>query len=470
MTAPTALVRWAALQTVGHPLCALRMTATNGQPPARFVRAFHGSAATFRATAPQSALGRGLAATRRGLVTAGLVVGTLAGAAYLWDSRAAVYPCVVMPVLRLFDAEDTHAFSIQLAKWGLVPRDTSRDQLEPVLETQLWGKTVVNPLGLAAGYDKNGEAIDAMYGLGFGLVEIGSITPTPQPGNPRPRVFRLPEEKACINRYGFNSQGHEATRQHLVDRFWRKVIANQPATEDKTTAVVQVPVEQQFRSGVPGRLLGINLGKNTNSPQDSYEDYVHGVQAFGALADYLVVNVSCPNTPGQRDQQKGEKLEQLLKQVVSERDQLEGHRPPLVVKISPDLSETELTQIAQASLKARVDGIIVSNTTTQRPRGLRASAAVLQERGGLSGPPVQDLSLQALKSVYRLTRGEIPLIGCGGISSGADALRFARAGASAVQIYTSMSYDGPGVPRRIKDEVVQLLEGQKWSSIVGKDA
>ncbi|KAJ1973299.1 dihydroorotate dehydrogenase [Dimargaris verticillata] len=470
MTAVTATARWAASQKVGQTLRTPRAAVTVAKQPTGFARAFHGSAATFRATVPKSALGRGLAATRRGFVTAGLVVGTLAGSAYLWDSRAAIYPYVVMPALRLFDAEDTHAFSIQLAKWGLVPRDTSRDQPEPALETKLWGKTVVNPLGLAAGYDKNGEAIDAMYGLGFGLVEVGSITPAPQPGNPRPRVFRLPEEKACINRYGFNSQGHEATRQRLVDRFWRKAIANQPGTDDETTAAAQVPVEQQYRSGVPGRLLGINLGKNTNSPQDSYDDYVRGVQAFGALADYLVVNVSCPNTPGQRDQQKGDKLEQLLKQVVSERDQLEGHRPPLVVKISPDLSEAELTQIAQASLKARVDGIIVSNTTTQRPRGLHASSAVLHERGGLSGPPVQDLSLQALKTVYRLTRGEIPLIGCGGIGSGADALRFARAGASAVQIYTSMSYDGPGVPRRIKDEVVQLLEGQKWSSVVGKDA
>ncbi|KAJ1961260.1 dihydroorotate dehydrogenase, partial [Dispira parvispora] len=289
---------------------------------------------------------RGASSVRRGLTTLGIAVGLVFGMAYLDDSRAAVYSHVVMPALRLCDAEDTHVWSIQLAKLGLSPRDTSRDTPHPDLEVNLFGKPLYNPVGLAAGYDKHGEAVDAMFNLGFGMVEVGSVTPIPQPGNPRPRLFRLPQERACINRYGFNSEGHDTVYQRLVDRFWRRTVKNQSVDETKPVS----NVEQTYRSGIPGRLLGINLGKNSASPADSYQDYVQGVQKFGSLADYLVINVSCPNTPGQVEQQKQGRLVSLLKGVVQARDELEGHRPPVVVKISPDLQPTELREIADAVL------------------------------------------------------------------------------------------------------------------------
>ncbi|RKP38161.1 Dihydroorotate dehydrogenase-domain-containing protein [Dimargaris cristalligena] len=405
-------------------------------------------------------------------VTAGLVLGATFGSFYLMDSQAGIYPYVIMPLMRLLDPEDVHRLSIQLASYGLSPKDPRRDREDSALEMELWGHTLTNPLGLAAGFDKHAEAVDAMFDLGFGLVEVGSITPRPQPGNPRPRVFRIPEARAVINRYGFNSEGHAAAYDRLMHRYWGHVISNQSL--DPETSGTEEPIEKSYRSGRSGRLLGINLGKNTDSPTDSYEDYVEGVKRFGHLADYLVVNVSCPNTPGQREQQKEGRLVSLLKQVVSTRNQLNGHQPPLVVKISPDLSEAELREIADAALTARVDGIIISNTTTQRPRQLlplsESSAQNFQEKGGLSGLPVRDLALRTVRQMYQLTDGRIPLIGCGGVSSGADAVALARAGASAVQLYTSMVYDGPGLPRRIKDEVVELLGDQSWKDIVGKDA
>ncbi|KAJ1649322.1 dihydroorotate dehydrogenase [Dispira simplex] len=443
-----------------------------------FARSFHQSVAwtrlfvkkdVYTSTGPldssMQTVERGASTVRRGLTTLGIAVGLVFGMAYLDDSRAAVYSHVVMPVLRLCDAEDTHVWSIQLAKMGLSPRDTSQDTSHPNLTVNLFGKTLHNPVGLAAGYDKHGEAVDAMFNLGFGMVEVGSVTPLPQPGNPRPRLFRLPQERACINRYGFNSEGHDTVYQRLVDRFWRRTVKNQSIDETQPVS----NVEQTYRSGIPGRLLGINLGKNTASSADSYEDYVQGVHKFGSLADYLVINVSCPNTPGQVEQQKRGQLVSLLKEVVQARDQLEGHRPPVVVKISPDLLPSELREIADAVLTARVDGIILTNTTAQRPQGLKEDTSLVHQKGGLSGPPLADLSLRTLREMYRLTQGKVPLIGCGGIRSGEDALKFARAGASVVQLYTGMAFEGPGLPRRIKDELVELLDGRPWSEIVGTD-
>jgi dihydroorotate dehydrogenase len=299
-----------------------------------------------------------------------------------------------------------------------------------------------------------------MLSLGFGLVEIGSVTPLAQPGNPKPRVFRLEEDRAIINRYGFNSRGHEYVRGRLA------------------TAAASMP---------RGRLLGVNLGKNKTS-DDAAADYCAGVRALGPYAGYLVVNVSSPNTPGLRDLQQRDQLTRLLRAVRTEVDLLPQPRPPLVLKMSPDVDAAGRKDIAAVALTERVDGIIVSNTTISRPpppvvvkmlpgmepaerieiaavgltgkadgvavshtaaaRRVSLKSPLQSESGGLSGPPLKDLSTETLRDMYRLTKGRVTLIGAGGVSSGADAYDKLRAGASAVQLYTALVYEGPTVVAR----------------------
>jgi len=284
-------------------------------------------------------------------------------------------------------------------------------------------------------------------------VEIGSVTPKPQQGNPKPRMFRLEEDKAVINRYGFPSQGHAFMLSRLKERL--------PNWE----------IEFEHASLRPGDLLAVNLGKNKDSPADSIDDFIAGVKTFGPYSDVLVVNVSSPNTPGLRGLQNKEHLEGLLKGVTEARDELKpshitAKKPKLILKLAPDLDEAQLIDIADLVQKANLDGVIVSNTTIQRPKHLVSSEKT--EIGGLSGPPVKPYSLKALKTLRQHLPASIPLIGCGGISSGADALEFAKAGASLIQIYTSFGYDGVGTCRRIKDELVEELkkEGKTWKQVV----
>jgi len=311
-----------------------------------------------------------------------------------------------------------------------------------VLQTHLWGHVVDNPIGLAAGFDKDGEAIGNLLSMGFGSVEVGSITPKPQPGNPRPRVFRLEEDRAVINRYGFNSCGHDAAVARL------------------SLAAKTIPA---------GRLLGINLGKNKTS-EDAAADYCAGVRSLGPFAGYLVINVSSPNTPGLRNLQGREELSHLLREVRKEVDNLPHPQPPLVLKMSPDVDKSECADIAEVALKARVDGIIVSNTTISRPESLKSK--LKDEIGGLSGAPLMSRSTAVLQEMYKLTEGKITLIGVGGIDSGADAYEKIRAGASAVQLYTSLVYEGPTLVARIKRELAELLEKDGYVSVqdaVGAD-
>ncbi|KAJ1916154.1 dihydroorotate dehydrogenase [Tieghemiomyces parasiticus] len=387
---------------------------------------------------------------------------------YLSDVEAGIYDRVVMPFLRRFDPETVHRFSIAMAAWGLVPYDKRQRTDDARLRTTLWGRELRNPIGLAAGYDKHAEAVDAMFDLGFGMVEVGSITPEPQEGNPRPRVFRLEDDRSVINRYGLNSDGYAPPSLRINRRYWRQVVENLQK-EPVDDYLLMEPMEQRYRSGLEGRFLGVNLGRNTRRRDTGAADYLVGLRAFGDRADYAVINVSCPNTPDKGSQQRDGKLVGMLKEIVAYRDQIEDFKPRLVVKISPDLTPQELRTVAEAALEANMDGIIVSNTTTQRPATLQSDPAVVTQTGGLSGPPLRDLALSALREVYKVTQGRIPIIGCGGISSGADAILFARAGANAVQIYTAMVYGGPAVPRRIKDEVLELLGDQKWTDIIGKD-
>ena len=301
----------------------------------------------------------------------------------------------------------------------------------------MWGRTFSNPVGLAAGFDKNGEVVPELLGMGFGFVEIGSVTPLAQPGNPKPRCFRLKEFDAVINRYGFNSVGVDEVKSNL----------------------------SQARSRMPeGGLgvLGVNLGKNKTS-EDAIGDYKVGVRELGPLADYLVINISSPNTPGLRALQNRKELEALVSGVLAERDQL-ASRVPLLVKIAPDLVREDLEDIAKVSMKLGVDGLIVSNTTIDRP-GPIASHPHGHEAGGLSGKPLFAMSTAVLRDMYSLTGGSIPLVGVGGVSNGREAYEKIRAGASLVELYTSLSYQGPSVVPRVKKELAACLHADGFSSI-----
>ena len=356
------------------------------------------------------------------------------------EAYSTLYSTAVAPALRLLDAETAHRAGVFAAAHGLLPRAKTAD--DAVLRTTLFGRSVPNPVGLAAGFDKHGEAVDGLLGIGFGLVEIGSVTPKPQPGNAKPRVFRLPEDRAVINRYGFNSVGHADAAELLRAR---------PAA-------------------APGAgLLGVNLGKNKTS-DDAAADYVAGVRALGGFADYLVVNVSSPNTPGLRSLQAGRELAKIVsrtKQALSEA----APGVPLVVKIAPDLGPADKKQIARVVLRHGVDGMIVSNTTVSRPEPV-ASHPLGGEKGGLSGKPVREASTALIREMYELTGGRVPIVGCGGVSSGLDAYEKIRAGASLVQLYTGLIYQGPVLVPRIKTELAQLLARDGFESVeeaVGAD-
>lgn len=392
------------------------------------------------------------------------VAGAAAGALYVFDARAGVHEYVLCPLIRTFtDGETGHKLGIELMKYGLAPRLRGEDtrletDLEPILGVDVFGYRMKSPIGLAAGLDKDGVAIEALFNTGFSYVEIGSITPEAQPGNPKPRFFRLPRDDAVINRYGFNSSGHLPVVATLARRLF--------GHENPDT----------FSNALrDGKLLGINLGKNKNG--DEVEDYVKGVQRLGPYADVLVINVSSPNTQGLRDLQSEKRLTNLLTTVVGERDKLGtnklGRKPPVLVKVAPDLSELEIEAIATAAKSSKADGIVISNTTIQRPENLYTTdKALVSQVGGLSGKPLKPLSLKALRTLRKYTKdSDLVLIGCGGISSGQDALEFGKAGATFVQLYTAFAYKGPGLPAKIRDELADLLkkENKTWLQIIGED-
>nr|XP_060644317.1 dihydroorotate dehydrogenase (quinone), mitochondrial [Anolis sagrei ordinatus] len=363
------------------------------------------------------------------------------------------YTGQLMPALQwALGPETSHTLALRFLALGLRPLRLRKEEWEAeggpsTLEARVFGRCFRNPLGLAAGFDKDGEAVDGLFGLGFGFVEVGSVTPQPQEGNPRPRVFRLDQDQAIINRYGFNSQGHVAVQQRLKAR-----------------------QETQCHLRKEGMLLGINLGKNKSSV-DASADYVAGVQMLGPLADYLVVNVSSPNTPGLRTLQGKAELRLLLGKVLAERDALPAEpKPAVLVKIAPDLTTQEKRDIASVVCELGVDGLVVTNTTVSRPDSLRG--AHRDEVGGLSGPPLRPLSTETVREMYALTKGRVPIIGVGGICSGQDALEKIRAGASLVQLYTALAYQGPPVVWAVKQELAALLREQGFQSVqeaVGAD-
>ena len=338
------------------------------------------------------------------------------------------------PCLFRLEAERAHALALAALRHGLVPM--RRPSADARLAVRLWGLDFPSPVGLAAGFDKNAAAIKALLRLGFGFVEIGTVTPRPQPGNPRPRLFRLAEDRAIINRLGFNNDGARRVATRLAT--WR----------------------DRDRPGI----IGVNIGAGRDSP-DRIADYVSGITTFAPLADYLVINVSSPNTPGLRDLQERAALDRLIAEVWEAREKAapDDTGPALVLKIAPDLDTDARRDIATVALARGIDGIIVSNTTVARPEGLRGHHA--KQAGGLSGRPLFAPATQVLADIYRRTEGRIPLIGTGGIFSGRDAYAKIRAGASLVQVYTALIYEGPGVVARITGELTRCLAADGFSHL-----
>lgn len=330
-----------------------------------------------------------------------------------------------------------------MALWALERRVVSGAPFsDPVLETNLWGRDFANPIGLAAGFDKNADVPMQVLALGFGFVEIGSVTPRPQAGNPKPRLFRLDEDEGVVNRMGFNSKG--------VDYTAAKLEALPPTR------------------GLG--IIGVNLGKNKET-EDAASDYVTGIEKLAQYADYMVINVSSPNTPGLRALQDKAELEALVLRVRDVLDKtVPTNTPPLLVKVAPDLTDDDITDIAAVARSSAVDGLIATNTTIDRPASLINASK--SEGGGLSGKPLMKPSTKILSDLYQATNGKVPLIGVGGIMSGADAYDKIRAGASLVQFYSSMVFEGPSLPGRMCRTLAGLLKRDGFEHVadaVGAD-
>ena len=331
------------------------------------------------------------------------------------------------------DPETAHGLSIKALKFGVPVALSPHYDLR--LRTTIAGIAFDNPLGMAAGYDKNAEVPDALLRLGFGFAEVGTVTPLPQAGNPRPRIFRLREDSAVINRLGFNNEGHDAAERRL-----------------------------SARAGKAG-VVGVNIGANKDSA-DRIGDYELGVRRFAGYASYLVVNISSPNTPGLRDMQARESLAELLTRVVAARDatvKSAGRKVPLFLKIAPDLQQADLEDVAAEILEKGIEGVIISNTTISRS-GLKSHAHA-GEAGGLSGKPLFERSTIVLAKMRKLLGPDIAIVGVGGVDSVETALEKIRAGADLVQLYTGMIYAGPTLPGRILAGLSRFLDTEGLSSI-----
>jgi len=328
-------------------------------------------------------------------------------------------------LLRQLDPETAHRLAIRALQLTPLPAPGADD---PILKTTIAGLQMSNPVGLAAGLDKNGEALEGLSRLGFGAVECGSVTPRAQAGNPKPRLFRLSEDRAVINRMGFNNEGLEPFADRLARRPTRTAI-------------------------------GANLGTNKDT-EDKAADYVAGLKRLAGLADYFTINISSPNTPGLRALQGRETLDDLLGRINEARP---ADGAPVFLKIAPDLIGEEIGMIVEASIAHRIDALIVSNTTLERPASLRSAFA--GESGGLSGAPLKPFALKALEAASEAADGRLPLIAVGGIASGEDAFARIRAGASAVQVYSALIYEGPGLIGRIKRDLAAQLRAEGFASM-----
>jgi dihydroorotate dehydrogenase len=336
-----------------------------------------------------------------------------------------LYP-LIRPLVFTLDAEKAHRATISALKMRTGTAFTPEPRRTPTLENTVAGLSFPNPIGLAAGFDKDAEVFGPALSLGFGFVEVGTLTPKPQPGNPKPRLFRLQEDQAVINRMGFNNEGQPAAFDRLSRRY-------------RTRGIV-----------------GVNVGANKDSP-DRVADYVAGVRAMNPIADYLTVNISSPNTPGLRGLQEQGALDELLAAIQEARS-----GKPIFLKVAPDLNPGDPERIVRAAIDHKIDAIIVSNTTVSRPPLKSVRAA---EAGGLSGEPLKTLALEALRNFRRASGSAIPLIGVGGIANADDAWERICAGASLVQLYTAMVYEGPGIARRIALGLAERLKREGFANV-----
>ncbi len=347
---------------------------------------------------------------------------------------------LLRPLLHMLDAEDAHRIAVAALKFPQLGTPVPDD---PRLCVHAFGLVFPNPVGMSAGFDKHAEVPDALLRLGFGFVEVGTVTPRPQFGNPRPRVFRLPRDHAVINRLGFNSEGADAVRARLTGR--------------------------AGRSGI----VGVNVGANKDSA-DRIVDYVRMIEIFAPLASYLTVNISSPNTPGLRGLQEAKTFDDLLARLLEARARLPGNAAttPVLIKIAPDLTLAELDDIIIAARRHRIDGVIVANTTVQRPAGLR-DTAIAREAGGFSGRPLFKLATRMLAETYIRVEGAFPLIGSGGIDSGAAAVAKLRAGARLIQLYSALVFKGLRLVTDMKSELSnELAHGGHGSidTLIGSEA
>ena len=355
----------------------------------------------------------------------GLSLPAADGCGHKRDLMRFSFASAALSMLRLLDPERAHGIALRALSWGLVPAASRPDHA--ALAVDCLGRRFSNPIGLAAGFDKNAAAGPALLRLGFGFVETGSVTPQPQRGNPKPRIFRLSEDRGIINRLGFNNLGLTVYTRNLA---------------------------RLSRRSIP---VGANIGINKQGA-DPVRDYKALVEAVGPLVDYAVINVSSPNTPGLRDLQTEAQLRSILQAVGSI-----GDRPPILVKLAPDLSQDGLASVVETCVEQGVAGLILGNTTISRPAGLRSVHA--GEAGGLSGLPLQKLSTIMLARAYLLARGRLVLIGAGGIFTGGDVLTKIAAGASLVQLYTSFALQGPALIPRLKTELLAALTEARLTNV-----
>jgi dihydroorotate dehydrogenase len=410
------------------------------------------------------------AAAAGGAAYHGLVEDVRRLPAYAWCVEA-----LAVPLLRRLDAEGAHGAAVRAAALGLAPR-ASAAPLPQCLAVTACGLRFRSPIGLAAGFDKQAEAIGPLLEAGFGAVEVGTVTPQPQPGNPTPRMFRLEEDAAVINRFGFNSDGGAAVATRLA-QYWGP-LSRAGIEPGAGGACASSSSSSSSSSSAQLRgLVGVNIGKNKEGEAEA--DYVAGVLGLAPFADYLTINISSPNTPGLRALQGRAQLAALLRAVKAARDSIpwgvarerealeaqisqpaaalaralasrRARPPPLFVKIAPDLAEADLVDIAAVVAESGIDGVIVSNTTLARPGSLRAAPELAAQAGGLSGAPLFEPSTRVLARLHVLTRGTVPLIGVGGVGSAEQAYDKIKAGATLVQVYTALAYSSAlrGSPQR----------------------
>ena len=337
---------------------------------------------------------------------------------------------IFKPYIFSLDPEVAHDLAIKSLKLNFLPKNVFNVEGEEFLEMNLLGEKIPNPIGLAAGFDKSAEVYNSLFKLGYGFIEVGTITPKRQLGNPKPRVFRLENDQALINRLGFNNHGSEVVSKRIADN-------------------------------LPSGFLGINVGPNKDT-KNKEEDYYFCLSRLSSYAGYLTINISSPNTEGLRDFHEKRELEKLLTGLTKIKNE-KNISKPLVVKLSPDINDKDISEIMEIIIKFKIEGVIVSNTTD----GNRENLLDIQkkEKGGLSGRPLKEMSTSLIKKIYKETRGKIQIIGVGGVDSGQAAFEKISSGANAIQLYTGMVYKGPGIVKHIKKDLISICKKEKFKNI-----